>query len=140
MALSAGKKMQSRPGGQFSFPLAAAAQVFQGSLVMLKAGWARVAAEAVDAGTAATCVVVGIAERTVVGGANNGDVRAPVVTGPWLFKNSSGADLIALSNVGSPAYVVDDETVALTSDTNKRPKAGTIVDVESIGVWVRVGV
>jgi hypothetical protein len=140
MALSAGKKMQSRDGRQYAHPVAALAQIYQGSLVMLKAGLAQVAAEQVDAPTAATCVVVGVAEKAVLGGATAGVVRAPVITGCWLFKNSSAGDLIALSNVGSPAYAVDDETVALTSDTNKRPQAGTIVDVESDGVWVRVGV
>jgi hypothetical protein len=63
----------------------------------------------------------------------------PVRKGTFLFLNSSGADQITLANGftvpgGQTCYAVDDETVALTSDTNLRPVAGTIVDVESDGV------
>ena len=140
MALTAGRKVQYRPGLVRSFPVKAGAQIWQGGLVMLIAGVAAAAAPGANSGVAATEVIVGVAEHSVLGGASDGLVRVTVRTGEYLMNNSASGDLIALSNVGSAAYVVDDETVALTSNTNVRPKAGTIVDVESDGVWVRVGV
>lgn len=140
MGLTAGRKIEERAGRDFSHPVAAGAQIYQGGLVMLDTGAAKAAAPGADSTAAAKLVVVGVADKTVKGGVAAGDERVPVREGVFLFKNSASGDLIALSNVGAPAYVVDDETVALTSNTNVRPKAGTIIDVESLGVWVRVGV
>ena len=38
------------------------------------------------------------------------------------------------------AYIVDDQTVAKTNGSSTRSAAGTIVDVDAQGVWVRVGI
>ena len=139
MALTQGKKIEEREGKQAVYPVAAAAVIFQGGLVMLAAGVARKAGPAADATTAATLQVVGIAEQRVTGGAVDGAVGVPTRTGCFGFKNSTGADQITLSSVGQPAYVIDDETVAKTSNTNLRPKAGIIRDVTASGwVFVRV--
>ncbi len=138
MALTQGKLLQERDNKQASYPVAAGAVGFQGGLVMLQAGLLKRAVAQATAGAAAACMVVGVAEKGFVGGQADGEVRAQTRRGTFLFRNSSAADAITLSAVGQPAFVVDDETVALTSNTNVRPKAGTIVDVESAGVWVRV--
>ena len=37
-------------------------------------------------------------------------------------------------------YIVDDQTVAKTDGSSARSKAGTIVNVDDQGVWVRIGV
>lgn len=129
-------KPQERSGDDFGFPKAAGVVIRQGALVMLAAGVAMTAAAGPDAGTAATYVVVGIADRARAAA----DTDARVRRGVFHFKNSAAGDAITLSEVGQPAFVVGEETVAKTSDTNLRPKAGTIVDVDSTGVWVRVGV
>jgi len=39
--------------------------------------------------------------------------------------------------LGKTCYIVDDETVAKTNGTNTRSAAGTVVGVESDGVWVQ---
>ena len=146
MALSQGKKIESRSGKDFGFPAKAAAVFHQGALVMLKAGvleparpgaGADVAARAAEA---ALCAVPGIAAKSLKGGTADGDVKVPVSAGVFLFKNSAGADEVRLADYGDDVFVVDDETVAKTSASNTRPKAGVVVDVESVGVWVSVGV
>jgi hypothetical protein len=144
--LVAGKKTQSRPGKDYSFPLKAAAQVHQGGLVMLNAGVLEAARAGVGADAAAQaadiadCFVPGIAFKSAKGGGVNGAVRADVVAGVFLFANAAGGEAITLAHVGQAAFVVDDETVANTAAANTRPRAGTVVDVEPIGVWVSVGV
>ena len=45
-------------------------------------------------------------------------------------------DAIALTEVGKPCYVVDDQTVAKTNNAGARPVAGTVFDVDAQGVWV----
>lgn len=140
MTLTAARKTDYRDDKCFSVPLAANAQVYQGGLVMRDAGKGKAAAPGADATVAAALVVVGLAQKTVRGGPTDGEVRAPVERGCYLLKNSAGGDAITDADIGKAAYVVDDETVAKTSNTNVRPRAGTIVDVESAGVWVRVGV
>ena len=140
MALNAGKKVQERAGHQFGVPLAAGATVYQGGMVARSAGLGRAAAPAASAGVAAATAIVGIAERTVTNTGADQAVNVPTKSGVFLFKNSAGGDAITEAAIGQPAFVVDDETVALTNTSNLRPRAGTIVDVESDGVWVRIGV
>lgn len=139
MALSAGRKIEERLGRDLSYPVAAGVQIWQGGLVMLDTGVAKPAATGGNSTIASHYVVVGIADASVLGGAADGAVRVPLRRGWFKFKNSGGGDAIVLSNVGAPCYAVDDQTVALTSNTNVRAKAGTIEDVESDGVWVSVG-
>ena len=52
--------------------------------------------------------------------------------------NSSSADLIEGDDIGKTAYIVDDETVALTDGSSSRSAAGTIYDVDDLGVWVEI--
>lgn len=68
-----------------------------------------------------------------------GDKRVRVESGIFCFANSAGADEITLADTGSDCFVVDDETVALTSNTNTRAIAGKIWHVDAMGVWVRMG-
>lgn len=57
----------------------------------------------------------------------------------WMF-NSTGPDLIAQANVGAVCYLVDDQTVALTSNGNTRSPAGIIMGVDAtLGVLVLMG-
>ena len=49
-------------------------------------------------------------------------------------------DLIAQADAGSDCYIVDDQTVAKTSGTNTRSRAGIVLAVDADGgVWVQVG-
>lgn len=142
MAQNAGRKVDERSGRQGGHVIAAASPtIYQGALVALKSGEAIPAREGTGADNAAkaaevaTHVVVGIAEKTVTAA----DGKVPTRAGCFLFDNKSD-DAVTRSEIGKPCYVFDDHTVAKTSPNNTRAKAGTVVDVESVGVWVRVGV
>lgn len=60
--------------------------------------------------------------------------------GEFGFKNSSAGDLIAEDDRGKVCYVVDDDTVALTSGSSTRSPAGYVVRVEGSMVYVRMSV
>lgn len=125
-------------------PMAASAKCFAGGLVARDASGNAVAASA-----SAALFVLGVAEKTVD---NSTGIAGALLmiprAGCFLLNNSSAGDLIAASNIGQACYVVDDNTVALTSAGGTRPFAGTVVAVDSgtppfsqpTGVWVQVGV
>lgn len=71
-----------------------------------------------------------------------GDLRVPYCRKPIRLVNSAGADAITNAHVGEYCYVVDDQTVALTSGGGDRPVAGRVMHVDSAaGVLVEfVGV
>jgi hypothetical protein len=55
------------------------------------------------------------------------------------FANSASGDLIAQTEVGSNVYVVDDQTVAKTSNSNARSIAGRVWKVDATkGVLVEL--
>lgn len=69
----------------------------------------------------------------------NRDGDMPVIrSGIFAFDNSSGADEITDSEVGDDCYIVDDETVAKTSDSSSRSVAGKVYKVTSTAVFVVV--
>jgi len=115
-------------------PVKASTYIYAGSLVALQAGYAR-------PGTAALGLFcVGKAEADADNSTgSNGDVNVTVLTGAFRFENSASSDLIAQANVGQLAYLVDDQTVALTSGGGTRSAAGIILGVDSSGVWVLMG-
>lgn len=115
-------------------PVAAGATIYAGAGVVLNAG------NAEPASTATGRVTIGRAEETVdnSGGAA-GDKTVKVKRGCFRYANSAGADEIALDDVESDCYWVDDQTVALTNGGATRSVAGKIFDVDSDGVWVELG-
>ena len=122
-----------RQGEIYSFPVAANAVIWKGTIVALNAGNAT--AGAAGAGR----VTVGIAQASAdnTGGAA-GALRVDVKRGTFLLRNSAGADEVTAANIGSPCYVVDNDTVARTHATNTRSVAGTIRAVGDGGVWVQI--
>ena len=134
MALTADRMTKERDGVLFEFPMAASTKSYAGGMAALNAS-----GYAVPASASATLTVVGRFEEAVDNSSGAaGDEKATVKRGVFLFKNSADTDEITLSDVGGDCYVVDDETVAKTSDTDARPVAGTILDVDASGVWVRI--
>lgn len=131
-ALTADRLTPRRDGKRVSLPVAASTRLFAGSLVCLNAtGYATKGA------ISATLKAVGVAvEAADNSGGANGAINVEVERGTWRFGNSSGGDLIALADVGSVCYVVDDQTVAKTHNGNTRSVAGTVRDVDAAGVWV----
>jgi len=131
-ALTAPRNTPEVLGEVRGFPLPAGGKVFAGAIVALTA-----AGFAAGATATAANVTVGRADETVdnADGAD-GAVRVKVRRGVFRFANSGGADAIALTEVGKPCFVVDDQTVAKTDNAGARPRAGTVFDVDANGVWV----
>jgi hypothetical protein len=123
------------PEAAMRLPVAAAMLIYQGSLVALNAtGFASKGV------TATTLKQYGRAEETVdnlagAAGAKEINVR------PGIFRwaNSAAADLITVAEIGTDCFIVDDQTVAKTNGTATRSRAGKIVGVDTIGVFVQMG-
>lgn len=133
-ALTAARNTKERDGTSEEYPVKAATKCFQGGIAVLNAGYAA------PATTATGLIALGRFEDEVDNllGAN-GAVKARVKRGKFLFANSAAADLIAHADVGADCYLVDDQTVAKTSATDTRSRAGKICAVDATGVWVQLG-
>lgn len=125
----------SRDVRDSSYPVGAAKKIYAGTLVaMATTGYAEAATA-----TAAN-KTLGVANAQVNNSAGAaGALKVEVLRGVYRFANSASTDLITLAEVGSDCYVVDDSTVAKTNNSSARPVAGRVIDVDSAGVWVRVG-
>ncbi|MDT3707473.1 MAG: hypothetical protein ROZ09_11645 [Thiobacillus sp.] len=134
-ALTADRATAERQGDQFSFDVAAAVVCRAGGIAVLDA------AGNVKPGVTATALIcAGRFDATVDNSAGAAAaVKAPVRSGVFRFGNSAAADLITKAEIGDNCYIVDDQTVAKTDGTATRSAAGKIVDVDSAGVWVRMG-
>lgn len=131
-ALAADRNTPRRDGDLVTYPVAASTTIYAGALVVMDAGYAKPGT--VDTGL----VAVGRAEARVDNSSgSNGDLDVTVRHGVFRWANSAAADAIALSEVGSTCYIVDDQTVAKTDGSSARSAAGTVVDVDAQGVWVR---
>lgn len=131
-ALAKDRNTLRRDGNQMEPLVAAGAVIFGGALVAINAG-----GYAVPGSTATTLKAAGVAERRADNtGGSAGAIRVRLRKGPHQFANSTSADAIALSDIGTDCYIVDDQTVAKTNGTNTRSVAGKVFDVDADGVWV----
>lgn len=133
-ALTAGRNTPRREPDIESHPMRGGVTIFTGALVMLDAaGWAGPGA------TSATLKAVGRAEDTRTS-ATNGERQIRVRRGVFRWGNSdpAGADAITRADIGNPAYAVDDQTLAKTSNGGARSVAGIIRDVDAQGVWIAI--
>lgn len=96
---------------------------------------------ATNASTATGLITLGVAREKVdnTGGAS-GALPVCVDVGEFEFENSAAGDAIALTEIGSDCYIVDNQTVAKTDGTGTRSRAGKIINVVGGKVVVRVGV
>jgi hypothetical protein len=134
MPLTADRNTRKRDGDLFQFPAKAGVLIFAGSLAALDASSLLVPAAADTALT-----IVGRAEETVDNrNGADGNLEGTVLRGCFCYANSSAADEITRADINSSAYVVDDETLAKTNGTSSRPVAGIIMDVDDLGVWVKI--
>lgn len=132
MTALAADRNTARAEGDVKSLLMSPSLIFAGAIVARNAtGYATKGA------VATTLIGVGRADERVdnTGGAA-GDKRIRVRTGIFRFANSAAGDLITIADIGKPAYIVDDQTVAKTSGTNTRSIAGFTYDVDDTGVWV----
>lgn len=142
MAMTGPRKIQERAGVEGGHPIKAdAPPIYEGAIVLLASGEAipgregQGADDAAKAADAANLVAVGVAKKSVT----VADGVVPTRAGNFLFRNAA-ADPVTRADIGKTCFVLDDETVAKTNPNNIRAKAGPVIDVESVGVWVRVGV
>ncbi|NRA56244.1 MAG: hypothetical protein HRU23_19045 [Gammaproteobacteria bacterium] len=129
VALAKDRRTPRRSGVDFNDPVAAAVKIYAGALVVLNA-----AGDAAPGTTALGLKVRGVSQENVDNTAGGKKVNS--MAGIFRLGNDGS---ITRADIGNTAYIVDDQTVADTDGTNTRSAAGTIVDVDSVGVWVQVG-
>jgi hypothetical protein len=116
----------------YVIPVAASTRLYQGCLLCINAS-----GYAVPGSTATTLKAIGRNEQDVDNSAGAaGAVSALATRGVFKWNNSTSTDLITIADVRSTCYIVDDNTVAKTNGSNTRSVAGTVVQVDSDGVWV----
>ncbi|MCK5295966.1 MAG: hypothetical protein KAJ75_03665 [Alphaproteobacteria bacterium] len=133
-ALTKDRDTHRREADLFEFPMAVAL-IYAGSIACLDAS-----GNVTKGATATILTAVGRAEEQVDNsGGSAGDETIKVRSGTFRFANSASADEITKAEIGDICYIVDDQTVAKTDGTSTRSKAGCVVDVDSLGVWVMMG-
>lgn len=130
-ALAADRRTPRREGDMRLGGVAAAQTIYFGAIVMRNA-----AGYLAKGATAAGLVGAGVADERVVNAGSAGDETLRYRVGTFLFANSGAGDAITIADIGKPAYAVDDQTVAKTSDTGARSIAGFVADLDPHGVWV----
>jgi hypothetical protein len=131
MALSADRNTPMKDGELVNVPVATGVTIYAGALVALNAS-----GYATPGAVATTLTYLGRAEEQVVNpGANGAKTLNVRRKKAFKFKNS-GADAIVQADLGKTCYIVDDETVAKTNGANTRSAAGTVIGIDSDGVWV----
>lgn len=124
----------TRDNVDYVFPVAASKKILAGTLVMLDTS-----GNAEPGATATGKTAAGIAQETIDNtGGGAGDVEVKVRRGTYLLANSASSDEITDADWGATCYVVDNQTVAKTHDTNTRSAAGTVRGVTPAGVWVEI--
>jgi hypothetical protein len=133
VALTKDRNTPASAGDLREGAVAASQLIYAGAIVC------RNAAGFLVAGVTATNLIgVGRAEHRVDNSAGAaGDAQLRYRPGCYRFANSAGADEITAADCGKACFVVDDQTVARTSATNTRSKAGVVDFVDPEGVWVR---
>lgn len=128
-ALSAARDTPSRTGERISLTMASNVIIYAGSLVCVDSS-----GKANPAADTSGFAVVGRASKTI-------DNRTAVYLATRTIEVDKGvfrwanADAIAVADIGKIVYVTDDATVNKTGG-GQNIIAGTVVDVESAGVWI----
>lgn len=113
----------------------AATTIHAGGLVCLNAS-----GYLVPGAAATTLIAVGRAEESAVNAGAAGALTCKVRQGVFRYLNSSAGEAITIAEIGDDCFVVDDEKVGKTNAGSTLSRAGKVVDVDSAGVWVRIGV
>lgn len=131
MALAAARntpQMADVQRAAFSWKMKGSTTIYQGSLVMLSAGYA------VPGATATSKIAIGRAKKTVVNSGADGAAEVEVEEGVFKWANDGGDPIVA-ATVGGTAYITDDATVSVTS--TGKSSAGKVIRLDSDGVWVK---
>lgn len=131
-ALAAARNTEARVGATlFNGPVKASAKLYLGALVALSAGLL------VPGSTATGLIAVGRNVRQVDNSAGADSALSADVDTARVFQFVNG-DGIAAADIGSAAYILDDQTV--TKGNSGQSPAGIIVDVSTNGVWIEMSV
>ena len=134
-ALSADRNTPERDGKFVALGVAASEKIWAGALVGRNASGL-----AVEATASAALAILGRAEaRADNTGGLDSAITVTARRGVFRFVNSASTDEIVAADIGKRCWLVDDQTVAKTPGVGVRPVAGTVLDVDSLGVWVLVG-
>lgn len=137
MALSANKSLVQQGSGpmpnRLSLPVYTGTTIYKGSIVCINTAHGY----AVVGSTATTLIPFGIAEDYVYNSGSSGAKTVNVIPGVFKFANSTG-DAITSAMVGQKCFIEDDATAAGTAGGTKS-QLGTIIAVETDGVFVCVG-
>lgn len=109
-------------------PMKGSTTIYQGSLVMLSAGYV------VPGATATGKVAAGRAWRTTVNSGADGALLVEIEEGIFKWANDGGDPVVA-ADVGSLVYITDDQTVSHTA--TGKSAAGKCIKLDTDGVWVR---
>ncbi|AQS38579.1 hypothetical protein Sps_03452 [Shewanella psychrophila] len=112
-------------------PMAATVLIYAGAIVMLDAAGNAVAGQTATGLTPRGVARVQVDNTQGIAGAES----VPSVNGCHRFINDAS---ITRADIGSSAYVVDDETVADSDGGGTRSMLGNIIDVDVTGVWVDI--
>ncbi|MDW7643445.1 MAG: hypothetical protein SCI25_00220 [Desulfuromonadales bacterium] len=135
MALSADRNTPMKDGELIAVPVAATAKIYAGSLVVANA-----TGYAAPGSTALNLTALGRAEEYKDNSAGADGALTVLVRRGKAFKFANdGVAPVTQAAVGKTCYIVDDETVAATDGTGTRSAAGTVIAVDSDGVWVEIG-
>ena len=132
MALTKDRNTPYRDGDFITPPVAAGAVIHAGALVVANA-----TGFAAPGSTATTLTYLGRADEAVdnTGGAD-GAKTVKIRRGiPFKF-NNSGTDAVTQASLGKTCYIEDDETVSATNGAGTKSACGTVMAVDSDGVWV----
>lgn len=128
-ALIRDREMLKQQGKQFVHPIAAGEVMYLGAMVFLNAtGYAITGIAAVNLKIAG----VAIQHKDNSSGLD-GDLDIEIEKGVFSFDNAGDIDR---SHIGTPCYALDDQTVS--SDAAGKSVVGTIMQIDSDGVWVEV--
>jgi hypothetical protein len=81
---------------------------------------------------------------SVVTTGSDGATSIDVESGIFPFLIGTSGDVVAQGDIGNIVYGIDDQTIGKTDGGTQRPRAGELVDIETIGgvtyAWVAIGV
>ncbi len=151
-ALTSDRNTQERNAEVYEFPIAPGVIIYRGALVALNAAGQSLRPQDAGAVQIAGIAQTGSADFLPAGATPRGafptgglviDQPTPFVRvrrrKQFCLANSAvGPDQIATINFGATAYAVDDQTVALTSNSGARLAVGIIRSVDQLGVWVEI--
>lgn len=117
-----------------SYQQAASTQVWEGGIVVLNSSGYAIPGVSGTVATGTNYVVVGVAQQSQLS-VTGSNPNLEVHVGYFNLKADSA---FALTAIGSNCYIVDDQTVSVTS-TNRSP-AGVVAAIDANGnPWVKIG-